>query len=221
MSIQAIQAIQTIAPKLSAVEKCIQRGASSSFVQNMIKKQAQDPNFYPNFVLGLIVLQNLIGTITYTYASWNNKGMPKEQRKFAAAIDLMNGIFNFGIILTLGRLINNNSDKWAEIVAKPFKNLKQMENYHAAMKGFRSFLTIVVAGVFVQRVIVPFLSTPCAKWFKDKYLNKNSSKNNSQKVSYKGHQDAQQTNLNSNLASSNIDKTNPFFAFEMFQNHIK
>lgn len=204
------------ASNLSVIEKAIQKGANSNFVQNLVTKQAADKNFYPNFVLGLIVLQNLINTVVYTYASWNNTGMPKEQRKFAAAIDMMNGIFNFGIILSLGRIINNNSEKWAETIAKPFKDAGQLANFELAKKGFRSFLTIIVAGVFVQRVIVPFFSTPCAKWFKEKYLVKDKSKD----ISYTGNQPPNAKKLNSSnpLPNQKLDATNPFKPFETFMN---
>lgn len=199
---------------LNRFEKAIKWGAETKFVQTLVTKHKADKNFYPNFVLGLIILQNLIGTLTYTIASWNNTGMPKEQRKFAAAIDLMNGIFNFGVILTIGQLINNNSDKWAESLAKGFKNLNDKAGYESAKLGFRSFLTIVIAGVFVQRVIVPFLATPCAKWFKEKYLNKdkNIKINPERQTSF-----AQKLN---DKKVRTVDPNDPFKCFNSFQNSL-
>ena len=61
----------------------------------------------------------------YTTQSYNNKEIPEDKRKFVAGIDLANGILNVITQLTLGLVVNKQSDKLFEkvfnggIVAKP------------------------------------------------------------------------------------------------------
>jgi hypothetical protein len=200
--------------KLSAVDRIIKWGSTTNLVNKCVTKNAASPNFYPNFVLGLIILYNIVGTAAYTIASLRNEGMPKEQRKFAAAIDLMNGVFNFIVMAPLGLLINQHSENWSEQL---FKNIKHIDRkyYESAQKGFRSVLTILVAGVFVQRVIVPFLATPCAKWFKEKYMSKdkNLKINQDRKFIYS-------EKLNTEGKSVTNISQSPFQSFEDFQNRL-
>lgn len=216
--------VRNILPK-TAFEKNIYKMATSKPVQWALDQNRTNKNFYPNLVLGIIIAQNLIGTLTYTIASWNNKGMPKEQRKFAAAIDFMNGVFNFGVILTIGQMINKNSDKWAEKIAQIYKHpdIANLKGYNACKLGFRSVLTILVSGVLVQRVIVPFLATPAAKWLKEKYLskpktqdpNKNLEINNDRHLLY-----SKKLNQTEKIATSSNNNSDPFNTFEAFQKRI-
>lgn len=218
----------TITPKFNlpqtGFEKNIYKMATSKPVQWALEQNKNNKNFYPNMVLAIIIAQNLIGTLTYTIASWNNKGMPKEQRKFAAAIDFMNGVFNFGVILTIGQMINKNSDKWAEKIAKVYKNpeIANLKGYNACKLGFRSVLTILVSGVLVQRVVVPFLATPAAKWMKEKYLSK-PSKSKEQNVEINEDRHllySKKLNETEKVTTGTNNNSDPFKAFEAFQNKL-
>lgn len=216
--------VTNTAAKTSAVERGLVKLANTKFVQNLVaqNKNPKNPNFYPQFVLALGIIQNLVGTAIYTVASLKNTGIPEEQRKFAAAMDIMNGVFNFGCIYTIGGYISRNSKKWAEAVAKPLMKQGSVK-YQIAINGFSTFMTLIVGVVGVQRIIVPFFSTPAAKWFKEKFMSKdkntNFTGNKSQEninVTYHGNE----LEIGTTKVSSQFDPANPFKAFEMFQHSL-
>ncbi|CDC17910.1 unknown [Clostridium sp. CAG:306] len=146
----------------------------------------------------------------YTTQSYNNKEIPEDKRKFVAGIDLANGILNVITQLTLGLVVNKQSDKLFEkifkggIVAKPENIAKYKQKVNALLQkstltkhissteaeikdaikktnkiakgGFGVIAVLIVTQIIAKRMIVPFLSTPLAGFFKH-YLDKREQKN--------------------------------------------
>ena len=146
----------------------------------------------------------------YTTQSYNNKEIPEDKRKFVAGIDLANGILNVITQLTLGLVVNKQSDKLFEkifkggIVAKPENIAKYKQKVNALLQkstltkhissteaeikdaikktnkiakgGFGVIALLIVTQIIAKRMIVPFLSTPLAGFFKN-YLDKREQKN--------------------------------------------
>ena len=146
----------------------------------------------------------------YTTQSYNNKEIPEDKRKFVAGIDLANGILNVITQLTLGLVVNKQSDKLFEkifkggIVAKPENIAKYKQKVNALLQkstltkhissteaeikdaikktnkiakgGFGVIAVLIVTQIIAKRMIVPFLSTPLAGFFKN-YLDKREQKN--------------------------------------------
>ena len=146
----------------------------------------------------------------YTTQSYNNKEIPEDKRKFVAGIDLANGILNVITQLTLGLVVNKQSDKLFEkifkggIVAKPENIAKYKQKVNALLQkstltkhissteaeikdaikktnkiakgGFGVIAVLIVTQIIAKRMIVPFLSTPLAGFFKN-YLDKGEQKN--------------------------------------------
>ena len=146
----------------------------------------------------------------YTTQSYNNKEIPEDKRKFVAGIDLANGILNVITQLTLGLVVNKQSDKLFEkvfnggIVAKPENVSNYMKKVNDLLQkssltkhiscteaeikdaikktnkiakgGFGVIAVLIVTQIIAKRMIVPFLSTPLAGFFKN-YLEKREQKN--------------------------------------------
>lgn len=182
-------------------------------VMNKMYKYASDnpDSFASKTALLSALTKDALGCYYYVNQSLHNDRIPEDKRNFVAALDLMNGILNIGIQLTVGLWIDNNSKKWFEKMhvgkelekintekiakkLKPIVNLsneakdvsaEQIEKYlrtkvlgkaGKATKwlkvGFAAAVMLTATQVVIKRMIVPFLSTPLASWYKAKYMDK-------------------------------------------------
>ena len=124
----------------------------------------------------------------YTNQSYHNKRIPEDKRKFVAGIDLSNGILNVITQLTLGLVVNKMSDKMYDKImkggltptpenVKKYKELadnllhKSKLTEHITSNDANIKAAINEKKINEKRMIVPFLSTPLAGYFK-KYLDK-------------------------------------------------
>ncbi len=164
----------------------------------------------------------------YTTQSYNNKKIPEDNRKFVAGIDLANGILNVITQLTLGLFVNKHSGEWFDkmfkggfkidsknsqkVLAEVNKVLesikvsaneeglkKALKGLNKGMKGgFSVIAVLVVTQIIAKRMIVPFLSTPLAGYFK-KILESRE-----EKIKHKN-----EDNLDINKTNDNINKNTP------------
>lgn len=76
-------------------------GQGLNYCAKKLSKQLEygynNPEKYANAMLVVsLVSKDAVNCYYYTTQSWNNKRIPEEQRKFVAALDLINGIINVG-----------------------------------------------------------------------------------------------------------------------------
>lgn len=129
----------------------------------------------------------------YVTQSLGNEKIPEEKRKFVAALDLSNGILNIITQLAIGiplpKLMNKLFDKkvapkyFSKEAAKkvydemgqkiPFDKFfeKFAKNKSYAKVGLSVIATLVGTQVIAKRVIVPFIATPMASFFKKRFEN--------------------------------------------------
>ena len=205
-------------PPKDLIERVIKQTAESKVIKVFIDKQKNNPDFTPKIILGIILIKSFFAHAISAIASWNNKGMPEEQRRFSASIISMTGLLNLLSIATIGSFINKNSDKWVEALTRPYKNLKQMKNYEVAKIGARSILVIGISGILVQRALVPFIATPIAKWLKENYLIHNQPV----KDTFTGYNKPAfyLSNDYAKILKLNTDTSNPFLPFELMQKQV-
>lgn len=182
----------------------------------------------------------------YTTQSYNNKRIPEDKRKFVAGIDLANGILNVITQLTLGLYVNKKSDKWFDKAMsgglipsqanidkyrKDANNIlakfnikctdKNIENAikttnKLAKSGFGVILVLAVTQILAKRVIVPFLSTPLAGFFKNCLEKREGCKAASTVV--ENNNSGQQTQNSSTSGFSFATSHEAFKGFEQFMN---
>lgn len=117
---------------ISIISKNLQNGFNNNVLNrplmNKIYKYASEnpASFVSKTALLSALTKDAIGCAFYYTQAKNNKKMPEEKRNFQAALDLMNGILNIGIQLTIGMWIDKNSQKWFDLL--PISKSLQKEN---------------------------------------------------------------------------------------------
>lgn len=104
--------------KSSLADKAFIKGINdklldSKVMNKMYKFASGAPDSFASRVaLASALTKDAFGCYYYVTQSLNNKEIPDEKRNFVAALDLMNGILNVGIQLSVGLWIDSNSKKW-------------------------------------------------------------------------------------------------------------
>lgn len=88
----------------------------SKILETLIYKPARENpvKFAGTMSLVSALSKDAVNCYYYTKQSYNNKRIPEERRGFVAAIDLVNGILNIGIQLTVGSWIAKKTPDWFE-----------------------------------------------------------------------------------------------------------
>ncbi|OGI00711.1 MAG: hypothetical protein A2Y25_11595 [Candidatus Melainabacteria bacterium GWF2_37_15] len=176
--------------------------ANSKFIANQSKKIGEDTAGYAaKFAIASICMKDGLGCYYYVTQSLKNERIPEEKRKFVAALDLSNGILMIATQLLLGATISSKKCQ-DKIKNKLFGNILKEENiklaheklikikkfkgmpleaFNRTMGGVSKYCTaglsvitsLVAATVIAKRMIVPFIATPLASWYKEKYMDKN------------------------------------------------
>ncbi len=173
--------------------------ANSKFVKNQATKIGNDVGGYAaKFAVGSVVLKDAVGCYFYVTQSLKNEKIPEDKRKFVASLDLANGILMIGTQLALAATIAKKSvqDKLQKALLKGF-NAENLQGVYRSMKkqkifsklspddfekavttasktskaGLKVVTSLIAATVVAKRMVVPFLATPMASWFKNKYLD--------------------------------------------------
>ncbi len=170
----------------------------SALFNNLLNTGAAKRLFNPKVAgaaatIALISTQSKDALATYYYVtqSLKNEKIPEEKRKFVAGLDLANGILNQIFALTAGigiahaapRFFDskiapkyfstdamkamfekiNPKDMSLEKFAQKFSNVKDMSK-----AGLAVIATLVGTQIICKRILVPFLATPMASFFKNK-----------------------------------------------------
>ncbi|MDD3149273.1 MAG: hypothetical protein PHV68_00415 [Candidatus Gastranaerophilales bacterium] len=154
------------------------------------------------------VTKDAVNCYYYVTQSLKNKRIPEEKRKFVAALDLSNGLLNVAAQLAIGipmakksgELFDKHvapklfSDKTLENVLNNIKKTGSCKNFTAEefMRAFKKTKTVGKAGfcvilpligatIIAKRMVVPFLATPMASFFKKRFeANENTTKTDAQ-----------------------------------------
>lgn len=187
----------------------------SKIANNIYKSAKANPAaFAAKMALVSALTKDAVNCYYYVTQSLNNKKIPEEKRGFVASLDLMNGILNVALQLTVGLWLDKKAPEWFNKFAKKKLNpdntreiaqkvtesikkeeackdvtFKQVDDFLRTSKvlgeggktakwlkvGFQAATMLFATQVFTKRVIVPFLSTPLAGWYKEKFLDKKKS----------------------------------------------
>lgn len=121
-----------------------------------------------------------------------NKEIPEEKRKYIAAYKMVNGIASFATEAVFGFTVADEKFQKA-LSEKMFGFLKKMDKqkfeksfgflkrsntelFSNCSKGLQVASALVLATVFIKRLVVPFLVTPIASYLK-KYMESRENKN--------------------------------------------
>lgn len=176
--------------------------------------------FASRMALVSALTKDAVGCYYYVKQSLENKKIPDDKRDFVAALDLMNGILNISLQLSVGLWIDNNYKKWFDgsigkvldkantrkITKKimPLINTDKnpekvtFEQAEAFLRdkilgksgkaatwlkvGFGAAVVLTATQVVTKRMIVPFISTPLATWYKDKFMVKKHKHGNKKDI---------------------------------------
>lgn len=146
------------------------------------------------------VTKDAVNCCYYVKQSLDNKRIPEEKRKFVASLDLANGILNVVTQLIIGpateRLTSKCFDKFIEpkyfakeavskltdknnlkgVTTDFFKNIMESDRT-AAKIGIGVLSSLIGTQIIAKRIIVPFLATPMASFFKKKFEAKEKQQN--------------------------------------------
>lgn len=142
--------------------------AKSGSIRNLVTKIVADPKKAAMLLVFTQVAKDAFACIFYTTQSLRNKEIPKDKRKFVAALDLSNGILMTASQYTIGRLFTSDLVKNAvdkKIINKLVSSKAMQTKWHHAA-GI--LLPLVGATILAKRVIVPLIATPVASKVKNK-----------------------------------------------------
>lgn len=85
----------------------------SKIFNDVYKYAGKHPErFAAQMALISALTKDAIGCYYYVHQSLNNERIPDDKRNFVAALDLMNGILNITLQLTIGLMIDRKAPKW-------------------------------------------------------------------------------------------------------------
>jgi hypothetical protein len=196
-------------------ERGMQKFSGTKVIERAVNYLSKDNNIDAGKFGKVLVVTNaakdLINCGFYVYQSYNNKRIPEEKRKFVAALDLANGMFMVVTQLFLGLTICNENvqkalnnklfgklEKSAAEFAKkihPEITVREAENFGKKVfkncgDGFKVASGLIVATILAKRLIVPFIATPTASWFKKKYMDTPKPATQDELVLHNKYQDA-------------------------------
>lgn len=154
------------------LNKVVKPALRNKGLYNLTKKMAEHENFYSKVMLSIIVIKHGIEAILHTRASYNNKNVPEEQRKFLAVQDAVNYTLAIALMATLGIFLGTKGKKYLTENNKTISNiLKKLapEAAHEVTMGIGVGLTLM-GPILSHRIISPFMSMPISKFIKSKFF---------------------------------------------------
>lgn len=97
----------------------------------------------------------------------NNKEIPEDKRKFVAAMDFSSGFTTCAVQLILGFGISSKKIQ-DKLCSRLFDKIQDIEIRKMAKAGFIAGLSLFVAGVIGERMIVPLIASQVASKIKNK-----------------------------------------------------
>ena len=161
------------------------------------------------------VTKDAVNCCYYVKQSLDNERIPEEKRKFVASLDLANGILNVVTQLIIGpaaeKFTGKMFDKYittkyfsgdaisalqtnkacaGRVTSEFFKDIMG-PGKTAARTGLLVLASLIGTQIIAKRVIVPFLATPMASYFKEKFEQNEKNKQgktDSVDISFKNNQ---------------------------------
>ena len=174
--------------------------AKSKTMNRILDYIASNPGNAARVLLLANVAKDAINCGFYVSQSLGNKNIPEEKRKFVASLDLANGILMITTQLLSGYYFTNKAvqakitnklfgkigesyKKFIEhttsnmaldkdLIAKLERNIENNKIAGRCKAGFTAISTVIITTVIAKRIVVPFIATPLATWFKNKYMDK-------------------------------------------------
>ncbi len=144
--------------------------------RNYIDRAAANKNFHLKTLIVSSALIELCQNGMDARKALKNKKISKDERGYMASYKMINGLLSFGTETTIGCVLasDNVQNKLANFC---FKRLKQHpEKFDKCASGLKNIFSILVASVFIRRLLVPFISTPLASKVKDNVIEKKHKK---------------------------------------------
>ncbi len=145
-------------------------------VKNYINRAVNDPNFHLKTVIVSSAMIELSQNAMDAHKALKNKKISKDERDYIASYKITNGLLSFASEATIGCVLANDKvqNKLADFC---FKRLRSSpETFNKCAQGLKILFSLLVASVFIRRLIVPFISTPLASTVKDKVIEKKPKK---------------------------------------------
>ncbi len=144
--------------------------------KNYIDKAASDHNFHIKTMIVSSAAIELYQNGMDARKALKNKKLPKDERDYIASYKITNGLLAFATEATVGCVLANDKvqNRLADICFKRLKNTPKI--FDKCAKGLKFLFSLLVASVFLRRLIVPFVSTPLASRVKDRVIEKNQKK---------------------------------------------
>lgn len=102
--------INFVTPKM--MEK-LDKFLDSKPLNRMYKSASENPaKFATEMALVSALTKDAVGCYYYVTQSLHNERIPEDKRNFVASLDLMNGILNIALQLSIGLWIDRNASKW-------------------------------------------------------------------------------------------------------------
>lgn len=217
------------------IKPIFEKLAKSKTMNNILDYIQKNPENAARSLVLANVAKDAINCGFYVYQSMNNKDIPEEKRKFVASLDLANGVLMIATQLAAGfyfttkkvqdkingklfgnvaenykNYVNNlsNGQNFGEdLLAKLERTIEHNKITKKCNTGFKAISTILITTVIAKRVVVPFIATPLASWFKNKYMESkhDAAKNNSPVAKHPAPQNTPKPNLQTPPFNNNAD----------------
>lgn len=182
------------------INKPLKSFANSKPMEFVCKKYRENNSkFITALSVGSIIAKDGYGCFIYVWQNEHNKNIPKDKKKFISGLDIANGslmiLAQIIAYMTISKkavqskLFDKVLGKYfkPEMFQKIQKNIKNIseKDFKKAFKknkedievAFTHFVTLMTTTIFAKRVIVPYIATPLADYYKKIVENKNKTLN--------------------------------------------
>lgn len=182
------------------INKPLKKFANSRPMEYVCKKyRKNDSKFITALSVSSIVAKDGYGCFVYVWQNEHNKEIPKDKRKFITGLDIANGalmvLAQIAAYMTISKravqlkmfdkilgkyFTQNRFENIEKLVSKNLeikdKNIikKEFERYKENIEvAFTHLATLITTTIIAKRVLVPYIATPLADFYKNKFnLNK-------------------------------------------------
>lgn len=182
------------------INKPLKKFANSRPMEYVCKKyRKNDSKFITALSVSSIVAKDGYGCFVYVWQNEHNKKIPKDKRKFITGLDIANGalmvLAQIAAYMTISKravqlkmfdkilgkyFTQNRFENIEKLVSKNLeikdKNIikKEFERYKENIEvAFTHLATLITTTIIAKRILVPYIATPLADFYKNKFnLNK-------------------------------------------------
>src|SRR5574344_623963 len=180
------------------INKPLKTFANSKSMEFVCKKYRENNSkFITALSVGSIVAKDSYGCFIYVWQNEHNKNIPKDKKKFISGLDIANGSLMI-LAQILAYMTISKKAVQAKLFDKVLGKYFKIENFQKIQKNmkninakdfqksfdknkedievaFTHFATLLTTTILAKRVIVPYIATPLADFYK-KTVDKNHYK---------------------------------------------